>query len=1086
MPSYADQVRRADDELERTREELQRTLARLEALKAENQVLGAATESLKADEKSLRSENEAFKPRAQLQADANAILRSELHNLWNSWSWRLFRPLRNLVRKRQGLGKETEPILHSEPQAIQTVITIRQSLSWELTAPLRLIYRILPRRRRFTPAGGPPTAGGERILLERKPDERSHHSNGDSPLHYSLDTDLSRPFTVGNGNVLYLAGWCFHPYRRIRRLYLLVDGVPHRIHNYGLARPQVFEAHAPYADHTGHSINSGFYIRLPIKKVSAQRVIDLKLLASTGFGKRHEIALPDLTVQPIQTEVPTPRAMEAPAANSGPLVAICMATYNPEFDLFTKQLDSICQQTHQNWICIINDDCSSPLIYEKIEKIAKPDKRVRIYRNSDRKGFYQNFEACLSRVPADAEFVALSDQDDFWHRDKLATCLAAFQPKTTLVYCDMNIVDKDGTMLSPTYWASRKNNYTHFTTMLIANTVTGSASVFRSSLLPDILPFPRRFDNLYHDHWVACVAMAKGRLGYVDRPLQDYVQHSSNVIGWSQPSRPDGFIITCLRDAWKNPRALKNALFVSLWNEHKIYYRNVMSISVLAQTVQMRIPTLSAGKRFSLGQFAKADRHLRAFAGFGLLHRLEQRPTFGIEWYCLSAVAGHRLLNFCYRRARRRFMRRALQAHEMGGATVASSPGSVEAVSEAFERISHLQTKTAPLKLDTSTRSERRVNILVSTIDFEYLYGGYIAVLKLALQINDYGYRTRIVIVDPCDYNPELWRKQIKGYSPLVDLFDRIEIEYRFDRSRSLAVSPTDAFLATSWWTAHIAHHASAELKQRRFVYLTQDYEPLFYEAGSLRALAEQSYGFPHYALFSTELLREYSRQHRIGVFNAPDGSGDDYSVSFQNAIRAAGVRLEHLQQRTSRGLLFYARPESHAARNLFELGVLGLSEAIEEGHFDLEKWRFDGIGSLGALKSVDLAERVKLNLRPRMTLDEYTTLLPSYDLGLSLMLTPHPSLVPLDMAAAGLVTVTNTYANKTGAKMESISNNIIAVPATVQGIKEGLIQALRNVDNFESRVAGAQIHWHTRWSDAFGGAVMDKLKRFIDHPNVN
>ena len=58
-----------------------------------------------------------FKPRAQLRADANAILRSELHNLWNSWSWGLFRPLRNFIRKRQGFGKETEPIVDSEPQA---------------------------------------------------------------------------------------------------------------------------------------------------------------------------------------------------------------------------------------------------------------------------------------------------------------------------------------------------------------------------------------------------------------------------------------------------------------------------------------------------------------------------------------------------------------------------------------------------------------------------------------------------------------------------------------------------------------------------------------------------------------------------------------------------------------------------------------------------------------------------------------------------------------------------------------------------------------------------------------------------------
>ncbi len=151
----ADRVSRADDDLLQIREKLHRTLAELETVKDQNEVLRVAAEALKSNDESLRSESEVLKPLVQLQADANAILRSELHNLWNSWSWRIFRPLRNLVRKLQGLGKETEPILHSEPHAIQTLITIRQSLSWELTAPLRLIYRMLSRRRRATAPSKP-------------------------------------------------------------------------------------------------------------------------------------------------------------------------------------------------------------------------------------------------------------------------------------------------------------------------------------------------------------------------------------------------------------------------------------------------------------------------------------------------------------------------------------------------------------------------------------------------------------------------------------------------------------------------------------------------------------------------------------------------------------------------------------------------------------------------------------------------------------------------------------------------------------------------------------------------------------------
>jgi hypothetical protein len=163
---------------------------------------------------------------------------------------------------------------------------------------------------------------------------------------------------------------------------------------------------------------------------------------------------------------------------------------------------------------------------------------------------------------------------------------------------------------------------------------------------------------------------------------------------------------------------------------------------------------------------------------------------------------------------------------------------------------------------------------------------------------------------------------------------------------------------------------------------------------------------------------------------------------------------------------------------------VIALSEAVAEGLFDTTKWQFDGIGTLHG-RTLGLADRIPLTLLPRVTLEEYIELLPSYDLGLSLMLSPHPSLVPLDMAAAGLITVTNTYENKTSQKLKSISNNIIPVQPTAQGIKSGLVEALRRVDDFEGRVAGAEINWQRRWSEALGGPVMEKLKWFIDHPNV-
>jgi hypothetical protein len=125
-----------------------------ERTKEQNQVLRAETESTSRG-------NEAFKLRAQLQRETNAILQAELRNLWNSWSWRLFRPLRSFVRKWRGFGTETEPLLDADSQVIQTIITIRQSLSGELTTRLRLIHRS------FAPHRGSPRLHPSRLRANK-------------------------------------------------------------------------------------------------------------------------------------------------------------------------------------------------------------------------------------------------------------------------------------------------------------------------------------------------------------------------------------------------------------------------------------------------------------------------------------------------------------------------------------------------------------------------------------------------------------------------------------------------------------------------------------------------------------------------------------------------------------------------------------------------------------------------------------------------------------------------------------------------------------------------------------------------------
>jgi glycosyltransferase involved in cell wall biosynthesis len=76
---------------------------------------------------------------------ARQLLFEETHTLWNSSSWRLYRPFRNAIRRARGIGDEVEPTPGNSTEALQTMVAIRQSLSWEATSPIRIVHRILTR-----------------------------------------------------------------------------------------------------------------------------------------------------------------------------------------------------------------------------------------------------------------------------------------------------------------------------------------------------------------------------------------------------------------------------------------------------------------------------------------------------------------------------------------------------------------------------------------------------------------------------------------------------------------------------------------------------------------------------------------------------------------------------------------------------------------------------------------------------------------------------------------------------------------------------------------------------------------------------
>lgn len=206
---------------------------------------------------------------------------------------------------------------------------------------------------------------------------------------------------------------------------------------------------------------------------------------------------------------------------------IALAVFRPDFELLSRQLASIAAQSLADWTCEIGIDGDDPGTRDQILGLIADDSRFTVSMFSERLGFYRNFERLLTRVPSAAEWVALSDQDDVWFENKLELLVPSLSA-ASLVVGEAYVVNRDheGPGVERT-----ARHVGALAPAMIDNQVTGSLAVLRASLLALALPFPQATDVAYHDHWLGICALASDGVASFPEPVQNYVQHDSNVIG---------------------------------------------------------------------------------------------------------------------------------------------------------------------------------------------------------------------------------------------------------------------------------------------------------------------------------------------------------------------------------------------------------------------------------------------------------------------------------------------------------------------------------------------------------------------------
>ncbi len=398
--------------------------------------------------------------------------------------------------------------------------------------------------------------------------------------------------------------------------------------------------------------------------------------------------------------------------------------------------------------------------------------------------------------------------------------------------------------------------------------------------------------------------------------------------------------------------------------------------------------------------------------------------------------------------------------------------GAVDPV--GIERIKAIQDKLINLPVNYITYNRPRINIVVPTLDKDIMFGGYISLIELIKKLKNFGFDLRFLICEDHHMEEEYFWYNIEQILNL-NKKDREKISFQnLIKDRNVEISNNDVFITYSAFTTLIGYKLASHTKQKKVIYLIQEDERIFYTNNSFRALIDYIYSLPIVFLFNTKDLYDYFKKYEIGPFRK-NKNNEAKAYWFECPItQVEKPTINELFERKTKRLLFYARPEAHAERNLFSIGVLAIKKAIEKGYFD-SYWSFHGIGAAKKY-NVELSNGYILDIVEKMDLDEYKKTLKDYDVGLFLMYAPHPGLVGFEMASAGMIVVVNSFDYRDEEYYRNKSQNFVVAEPHPDALAEALKEAVIKSSDFYGRIKNAYEPSAKNWDEA----LPDELIREI------
>lgn len=230
--------------------------------------------------------------------------------------------------------------------------------------------------------------------------------------------------------------------------------------------------------------------------------------------------------------------LEATLGEKG-LISIITPVYNHE-KFIGDTIDSIINQTYQNWELLIVDDCSKDGSWDVIQKYAEKDKRIKAFRNNENKGLIPNWKFLIDN--SKGEYVAFLEGDDLFSPENLERKMEIFEqyPKLGMVYCNFHVVDDNGKVLihdfykklgtavhrnkiiqPAEYLYSKNTPFSTYSQIMIKRDVIAISGYPRSFALEEKIFLPSDWDFNF-------LVSTRNEIYYIDEILLRYRKHSTN------------------------------------------------------------------------------------------------------------------------------------------------------------------------------------------------------------------------------------------------------------------------------------------------------------------------------------------------------------------------------------------------------------------------------------------------------------------------------------------------------------------------------------------------------------------------------